>query len=550
MSLALAVKGPAADIVDVDFVVVRADGEILVIGREGHNLTPLPRVLDKVGLNIGGAHRPDRDGTVIASNGDPVIVASDSTRALGVRQFGESGGTATLGLDRAVRDLDGLLMGAGDGVPDHDLVVIARGDNAAIWLLVEAPDLTVGVRAHDVLAVGTVDIAKSDGAVTLADEKRAAVEVDGTDEAELKGGFDGLGVGVNAVKLAVLATGEELAVHEADSRDEALVGLDGALACAAIITAPDVDATVGATSVASTVVTPGDASERGHIVAAVETLGLLTTGLASIPEADVLPTGGGESLGARLLIPSDIHDLVLVTLVLEDEVAGAVVAVDVVIVVEIDSADHILGVDVTGSDATSTLGDLHAVLLLTSAGVPGEDARRCTNLAGDGSGASFVDRHAHNIIGVMVGVLSDVLGGVSDLTTTEEFLGVGAVVQDDTESSGHVDSVVLGVEVDVLLRVSATVAVDVLKFVGLSGLRVVDRVVVVRLSDLSYPGTDGHELLAFFLVDFKEIVLLAIVVFATIVGDRLAGLLVVANTVAITFHVAVVVELARRRSAR
>ena len=109
----------------------------------------------------------------------------------------------------------------------------------------EAPYFTIGVRAHNVLAVITAVIAKSDGAVTLADEKLTAIiTVDGADEAELQDGFDCLGVRVNAVKLAVLATGKELKVHEADGRDKTFVGLDGTLACAAIITAPDVDAAV------------------------------------------------------------------------------------------------------------------------------------------------------------------------------------------------------------------------------------------------------------------------------------------------------------------
>ena len=149
----------------------------------------------------------------------------------------------------------------------------------------------------------------------------------------------------------------------------------------------------------------------------------------------------------------------------------------------------------------------------------------------------------------MILVISDVLDVILDLTASEELLSIRSVVQDNTESSGHVDSLVLAVEVDVLLGVGATVAVDVLKFVGLVGALVVLLIVVIWLNDLSEPGTDGHLRLALFLVDLKEIAFRASFIFATIAGDRLAGVLVVANTVAIV-HVDVVVEHIRRRSAR
>lgn len=253
-------------------------------------------------------------------------------------------------------------MSAGSRVPDHDLVVITRGDNAAIGLLSEAPDLTVRVRVHDVLPVGAV--AEDDGAVTLTDEHLAVLAVNGPDEAELLSALNRLSVGVNAVELAVLATRVELALAEADGRDETAVGLDSALAGTAIIAAPDVDGTIGTTGVACAIVTPSDTSVRGHLVTAVETLGLITTLLASIPEPEMLDTSGGESLAAGLVVPCDVEDLVLVTLVLEDHLTLVVVAVDVVIVVDINSADHVLGVDVASGNTTSALANLHAVFLL------------------------------------------------------------------------------------------------------------------------------------------------------------------------------------------
>lgn len=325
------------------------------------------------------------------------------------------------------------------------------------------------------------------------------------------------------------------------------MGLDSALAGTAIIAAPDVDGTIGTTGVACAIVTPSDTSVRGHLVTAVETLGLITTLLASIPEVEMLDTSGGESLAAGLVVPCDVEDLVLVTLVLEDHLTLAVVAVDVVIVVDINSADHVLGVDVASGNTTSALANLHAVFLLACHSAPGEDGGGGTSLAGDSNGLVGVDGNTHDVVGVMVGVLSNVLGGAIDLAATEEFLGVVGVVKDDTESSSHVDGVALSVEVDVLLGVSATVAVDVLESVGLVGTVIAEIVVGIGLSDLADPGFDGHELLADLLVDLKEVILGTIVVLSTVAGHTLAGFFVVAHTSTV-FHVSVVVELAWSRS--
>ena len=47
----------------------------------------------------------------------------------------------------------GLKVLASRRVPHHDLFVITGGDNGAIDLLGKTPDLTIGVRVHDVRIV-------------------------------------------------------------------------------------------------------------------------------------------------------------------------------------------------------------------------------------------------------------------------------------------------------------------------------------------------------------------------------------------------------------
>ena len=178
-------------------------------------------------------------------------------------------------------------------------------------------------------------------------------------------------------------------------------------------------------------------------------------------------------------------NLVGVTLLLHELLTILIEDVDLMFVVEIHSGDPAVAVDGNSGDATGTLGDLNSLLLLGTACVPGEDGWLGADLAGDGRLALRADANAHNIISVMVLVIGDVLGRVLDLTTTEEFLGVGTWVQDNAEGGSHVDSVAIFVPVDVLLGVGAPVAIDVLKVVLGRGLVVVDSVMLIGFDDLS-----------------------------------------------------------------
>jgi len=175
-------------------------------------------------------------------------------------------------------------------VPEHHLVVVTGGDNGAIGALVETPDLTVGVRLHDV-GVGAVLVA-GDGAITLADDELAVAAVDGTDQGwELDAVLDGAVAHIDAVDLAVFGAREELAISETESANEALVQAEGLLALATVGAAPDVDLAVGATGVADAIAVPSRASEGGLLVLAEETLLLVTASTSGIPEVHVLDTG-------------------------------------------------------------------------------------------------------------------------------------------------------------------------------------------------------------------------------------------------------------------
>ena len=264
----------------------------------------------------------------------------------------------------------------------------------------------------------------------------------------------------------------------------------------------------------------------------------------------MLDTGGGKSGGTRLGIPGDVVDLVGVTLLLEDAVAILIIAVDLMFVVEISGSDVTLTVDGDSVDATSALCDLDTEALLASAGVPSEDGWLGANLTRDSHPSLGAESDGHDVIGVMVLIVGDVLGGAIDLTTTEEFLGVGFVVKDDTKGGSHVDGVTVAVPVEVLLGVTAPIAIDVLKSVGGVRLLVVHGVVVAWLSDLADPGADSHELLTFSLLDLEEVVFPTVVVLAAVAGHSLAGLLVVDDATAVSSHIGIVLEFAWSRCAR
>ena len=87
----------------------------------------------------------------------------------------------------------------------------------------------------------------------------------------------------------------------------------------------------------------------------------------------MLDTTGHEASGARFGIPSDIVNLVLVTLLLEGLVAAWIKHKDVMVVVEISSSDPAVGVDGDTVDTTGALSELHSLFLSTRDGIPRED---------------------------------------------------------------------------------------------------------------------------------------------------------------------------------
>ena len=499
VALELAHAAPVGNIVNVHIVVVGADTEVSVAGGEGHALVPLAGFTEQVALGLGVRLGADGDLTVVSGDGNPVGVGGNSAGLLAGGEVRQSGSTLSAHLAfRAVSDLNLLGEAVVVGIPEHDLVVITGGPDTAVVDL-EAPNFTIGVGHHDSLAgvIGHVDVPDASIAETDNEGALGVVHVDGADEAiELP--FFGAAhvVGVPELDAAVTGAGQHLVVTEAlNAADETLMGLHGALGRA---TLEAVDLSVGTTSEAAALGVESAARERGARSGAEKATFLLTVGG---PESDVLAASGGESVGSLSAVKGNIEDLVSGSLLHELALtSGSVEAVHAMVVMEISGGNEGgVGGDVDGRNTAGATGELHALHHLAGASVPGEDSGGAADLSSDANLALSADTNGHDVVGVGLAVVGNVLGSVVNFASTEELLlgRAALVVEDNAEGGGHVDYLVLAVEVDVLTRVGGAVSEDVLELVGLLGLVERDGVVAVGLSDLTDPGADGHELLTF-----------------------------------------------------
>ena len=94
----------------------------------------------------------------------------------------------------------------------------------------------------------------------------------------------------------------------------------------------------------------------------------------------------------------------------------------------------------------------------------------------------------------MLLVTSSLFRLVRNFTTSEEFLSIRGLVQDNTQTGGHIAEVSIWVVVDVLAGVLTSVTIDVLKRIGNVWLGRIDWWMIVRLSDLALPWLNRQKL--------------------------------------------------------
>ena len=94
----------------------------------------------------------------------------------------------------------------------------------------------------------------------------------------------------------------------------------------------------------------------------------------------------------------------------------------------------------------------------------------------------------------MLLVTSSLFRLVRNFTTSKEFLSIRGLVQDNTQTGGHIAEVSIWVVVDVLAGVLTSVTIDVLKRIGNVWLGRIDWWMIVRLSDLALPWLNRQKL--------------------------------------------------------
>lgn len=186
-----------------------------------------------------------------------------------------------------------------------------------------------------------------------------------------------------------------------------------------------------------------------------------------VPELDVLGTSGTEFVRSGLSSEADIIDLVSVSLGLVFLLAsGGIEHKDGMVIGHVDGSKlSAVGRDGNALNTTGSLGHDGASHLFTSHGVPGEDEWDGSTLSSNSELTVRRNGEGHDVIVVTVELTVSLSSGIVSLTTSEEALSVRLVVEDNTDSSSHVGSLLLAVEVDVLARVSTSVSIDVLESV-------------------------------------------------------------------------------------
>ena len=239
---------PGGTIVDADLGVVRSNSKEFTARRARHNLNPSLGILKFLG---GTVSHVNVDDTIVSSN-DSLFVRShnDTTGALGIGLLTHGAGILLDG-DRARGDVVSLHAFTGLMVPNLDLVIISRGDNAVGVLASKTPDLTVVVRFHDDFLLLGLEVDVLEETVTGSDEHVSVTVINGTNHgSEGHGLLGGHGGAIPDHDVSVFTSSEEHVVDAADGRDgTSLVGRDDLFERVIL---PDEDASVGASSVEGT----------------------------------------------------------------------------------------------------------------------------------------------------------------------------------------------------------------------------------------------------------------------------------------------------------
>merc|ERR1719322_659936 len=130
MSSAGSNQRPVTSVINTDLVVMGSNSKSASIWGEGHALNPLGRVSDDlVGIaQIWRSGASDDECSIIGGNSKLVSADSNGSRLLRIVVVSHGGGSSSLGIDSSVANSHSLNASSLVLVPEHNLVVISRGN--------------------------------------------------------------------------------------------------------------------------------------------------------------------------------------------------------------------------------------------------------------------------------------------------------------------------------------------------------------------------------------------------------------------------------------
>jgi len=490
-------------IVEVKGLGVITGTHVFTIRREGNNLAPFLGVGELLDDVHGVDALSDLDGTIIDGNSDVTSLGVDgnSSRLLIRREGGQRRGTTNSSEFASLLVNDGSRNGSsGFGVPAIDLIIVSGSEQSVGLLIIEAaPDLTIGVRFHNGL-VGSVN-SLNDVTISQTEKDLVTLNIDSSRVSrELNGLLLGFQRSIKDDALSV-TTNVDTRVNGRDTIDHSLadLGLTGA-----VLSLPREDSTLERTGVASTVRAISDTSHGVSGVGTEDTARLIQI---SVEIEQSKTSLGGTSKGVLLRVPAQVDHRVRATLHLSLLVtSGGVKNGNSVIVVITQSGNKgTVVIPANSFGASGVSGLLTSGNELTSLGIPNEDSGLLSDLTSGDSLSIGGQSESRDIIVMLLAVGSNI--------TTEEFLGVVVLVQDDTESGSHVNGITVGIVEQVVSGVNGSVTVDVLQSKLLGRGVGVESGGITGGNHSTLPGLGGHELLTFtLLLDFETIILSVVLI--------------------------------------
>lgn len=373
-------------------------------------------------------------------------------------------------------------------VPAFYLVIVTRGVDVAL-IKSKTPYFTVVVGLHISNLLAIRNIAFYDRTISKSNYEAITHGINSSRKiSEVKGLSAFVSSGVGDAYSTISTTGVDLTGIPGDGTNETfLMDTDGLGAGSSL---NDINQWVGSTCISGRLIISTNTSKWGSWARSIETLAL---SFLLGPLSVMLNTSSPKLVLALFFGKAHIKDFVSATLVRKDLFHSAATNVphDYIVVIVLIGSCTVFTIwwNTDGCNSSGTLDMFSSWDNFTGLSIPGKYTWWFSNLTSYSgtSISSVVYFQAHDIVVVMFGVTGNLFRSVLNLTTTKESLGVGVLVQDYTETSGHVGDVTIWVIKDILSWILASITIGILKSIGGIRFFLVYLWVIIWLNDSTDP---------------------------------------------------------------